>query len=71
MKGRLPIEISTVPSEEVERLFSQMLDGLADALADQFIAQARLEVARNLGVEEDSLGGQPEKIDLSKMMGML
>ena len=68
MKGRLPIEITTTPSEEVERNFSKMLDTLAEALADQFIAQARTEVAAKLGVAEDKLHRQPDRINLNETM---
>ena len=68
MKGRLPIEITSTPSEEVERNFSNMLDALAEALADQFIAQARTEVAAKLGVAEDKLHRQPDRINLNETM---
>ena len=71
MKGRLPIDISAVPCEEVERLLPQLLDTLADALADQCIAQARLEVAERLGIDEKQLGGRLNRINLSDMMELL
>ncbi len=45
-----------------------MLDALAEALADQFIAQARMEVAEQLGVEEGSLHRQPARINLKDTM---
>ncbi|MEO5334308.1 MAG: hypothetical protein H7839_20020 [Magnetococcus sp. YQC-5] len=55
MKGQLPIEIATKPSTEVEVNFSAMLNVMADALADQFIAQAKAEVAARLGIDEGLL----------------
>ena len=70
MKGRLPIEITSTPSEEVERNFSNMLDALAEALADQFIAQARTEVAAKLGMAEDKLHRQPDRVNLEDAMAM-
>lgn len=71
MKGCLPIEISTIPSEELGQNFSKMLDALADALADQFIAKAKREVAERLGVDEESLSARPDLINIRKIIGVL
>lgn len=66
MKGRLPIEITTSPSAKVEQDFSKMLNTLAEALADRFIAQARAEVAKKLGVDEGRLHSRPPEIQLTE-----
>jgi hypothetical protein len=71
MKGHLPIEIATTASVDVEQSFAEMLDALAAALADQFISQARLEVAAKLGVGENILHRETDQINLDETIGML
>jgi hypothetical protein len=71
MKGQLPIEIISEQCIEVERDLPDMLDALAEALADQFIAQARQEVAEKLGVKEETLHQEPDKINLDETMLVL
>ncbi|MBF0400818.1 MAG: hypothetical protein HQL90_08630 [Magnetococcales bacterium] len=67
MKGQLPIEIATKPSTEVEENFSAMLNLLADALADQFIAQARTEVASRLGIDASLLEREHNRIAIKNV----
>jgi hypothetical protein len=71
MKGHLPIEIATTANVEVEQSFTEMFDALAEALADQFISQARSEVAAKLGVDENILHRKPDQINLDETIGML
>ena len=56
MKPRLRITVTSIPTADYERLRSEAMDALADALAELFITQAREEVAAELGVA-------PEQID--------
>lgn len=55
MKPRLQVEVIPVPTADYERLVDEALDALADALAEQFIAKARAQVAAELGVDPDDI----------------
>ena len=56
MNPQLKLEVIYVPHSDAEREVAEALDALADALADQFIARARTEVARERGVAEEAIG---------------
>jgi hypothetical protein len=71
MKGQLPIEIISAQHVEAEKDLPDMLDALADALADQFIAKARQEVAKKLGIKEEKLHQEPARINLDETMRTL
>ncbi len=55
-KSRLTFRAIPVPREDAERRFRHACALLAEGLADLFIAEARAEVAADLGVD-------PERID--------
>ncbi len=52
MKPRLRIEVVPLPTPNAQRELDACLDVLADALADRLIAQARADIAQELGVDE-------------------
>ena len=62
----LTIRAIPVPREGAERAFDAALDLLAEALAEQIIADARAEVAGRLGVSPDAIdrerGGLHEEL---------
>ena len=55
MKPKLRVEVVHQPHPEAEACLDAALDHLADVLADRIIARARRDVAREAGVEVDSL----------------
>ena len=55
MKPRLHIEVVPLPRPDADRELDAALDLLASALADLSIAQARAEVAVELGVAPETL----------------
>lgn len=55
MAEQLQIEVVRVPRPEAEREIARGLDLLAEGLADLYIARARSEVARELGVAEEAI----------------
>ncbi len=52
---KLRVEVVCVPDPDYYRNLDKVLNILADAFADKLIAEARAEVAAELGIPEDQL----------------
>ena len=55
VKPEWKVQLVPIPRAEATRAFDQILDLLADALAEQLIADARAEVAVKLGKDPRSI----------------
>ena len=64
----LSIRLVPVPREEAERNLREAVELLADALADQILAEARAEVAAELGRAPAQLDREAD-VSLTAMLG--
>jgi hypothetical protein len=62
VKPRLKIEVVYEPHPDAECEVADALDSLAEGLADLFIARARMEVARERGVAEETIDREHERV---------
>lgn len=69
-KPNLEIEVVSVPDPDHEEHLNGMLKVLADALADRLIAQARQQVADEVGVRPEELDRtRPQRLNLEEELG--
>lgn len=59
---RLRVVVTPIPTEDAQRAWDEALDAFAEAMADRLIAQARAEVAAELGVDPDAIDRERDRV---------
>ena len=59
---RLRVVVKPIPTEDAQRAWEEALDAFAEAMADRLIANARAEVAAELGVDADAIDRERDRV---------
>lgn len=71
MKQVLRVEVVAIPSADAERNWKSILDILADAFAQQILAEARAAAAAELGISPSELEPDGDDVaDLARSHGL-
>lgn len=59
---RLRVLVKPIPTEDALRAEDEALDAFAEAMADRLIANARAEVAAELGLDPDAIDRERDRV---------
>ena len=58
----LKVRVLPIPTEDALRAWDEALDAFAEAMADRLIANARAEVAAELGLDPDAIDLERDRV---------